>query len=275
MILVIDFQESILRGLAGAVAAGVVTGTARTRGMLSPGGQGVAFVIGTAATAAGWAWAGLLIAFFVSSTALTIWRSDDKMRRTINTIPQVLERNALQVAANGGFFALFLAVSMRSPNPRWEIAALGALAAANADTWATEIGIMLGGTPRSIFTWKRVPLGMSGGVTVMGTLAGIAGATFIGLIASYLLPSLGSRTLLVVAAAGSVGMLSDSLAGATLQARRYCDRCRQWTERRVHPCGYRTTHRRGFKWMTNDEVNLIGSFGGAVAAVVLARLLHG
>jgi uncharacterized protein (TIGR00297 family) len=272
---VIDFQEAILRGLAGAVAAGVVTGTARTRGMLSPGGQGVAFAIGVAATAAGWTWAALLIAFFVSSSALTIWRADDKMRRTINTIPQVAERSALQVAANGALFALFLALNFRSPNPRWEFAALGALAAANADTWATEIGIMLGGTPRSIFTWRRVPLGMSGGVTVLGTLAGASGALFIAVLAAWLMPSLNTRTLMIVAAAGTAGMLGDSLAGATLQTRRYCDRCRQWTERRVHPCGYRTTHRRGFKWMTNDEVNLIGTFTGALTAMVLMRLLRG
>ena len=98
---------------------------------------------------------------------------------------------------------------------------------------------------------------------------------FIGALAAWLLPTHNARTLLIIGAAGTCGMLGDSLAGATLQARRYCDRCRQWTERRVHPCGYRTTHRRGFKWMTNDEVNVIGSLTGAAAAVVLMRVLRG
>lgn len=270
-----NFQELILRGLAGAVVAGVITGMARTRGMLSPGGQAAAFAIGVIVTAAGWGWAMLLITFFVTSTGLTLWRAEDKMRRTINTTPQVAERSGAQVLANGGLFALFLLANIRSPHPRWEFAALGAVAAANADTWATEIGVMLGGTPRSLFTWRRVPLGMSGGVTIMGTLAGALGALLIGAVAASLMPLLGKNTMLLGFIGGFAGMVADSLAGATLQARRYCDRCRQWTERRVHPCGYRTTHRRGLKWVTNDEVNVLGTLSGAVVALVIWRIQRG
>jgi uncharacterized protein (TIGR00297 family) len=272
---VIDLQELIPRGLAGAVAAGAVTGVARRRGMLSPEGQGMAFTIGVLAAAAGWAWALLLIAFFVSSTGLTIWRAEDKRRWTMSTMPQVSGRTARQVAANGGVFALFLLLNLRGASPRWQLAALGALAAANADTWATEIGVLLGGIPRSIVTWQRVALGMSGGITALGTLAGVAGALFIAALAALMLPALDPRTLLIVMLAGTVGMLSDSIAGATVQARRYCDRCREWTERRVHPCGYRTTHRHGFTWMTNDTVNAIGAVIGACTAIALHRLLRG
>lgn len=272
---VIDFQEAILRGLAGAIVAGAVTGAARNRRMLSPEGQGMAFAIGVVATAAGWAWAIVLVAFFVSSTALTLWRADDKRRSTINTIPQLPERTARQVAANGGVFALCLLLNFRNVSPRWQLAALGALAAANADTWATEIGIMMGGTPRSILSWRRVTLGMSGGVTLFGTLAGVTGALFIAELASFLLPALHPRLPLIVAVAGTIGMLSDSMAGATVQTRRYCDRCREWTERRVHPCGYRTSHRHGFKWITNDEVNVFGALMGACAAIALERVLRG
>ena len=268
-----EFQVMILRGLAGAIAAAAVTGAARRRRMLSPEGQGMAFVIGVLACAAGWAWATLLVAFFASSSALTVWRAEDKRRRTIQTIPQVAERTARQVAANGGIFALCLLMHFRSDGPRWQLAALGALAAANADTWATEIGIMLGGIPRSIVSWRRVPLGMSGGVTVIGTLAGAAGALFLATLAAILLPELDRRTVSIVTAAGTIGMLSDSLAGATVQMRRYCDRCREWTERRVHPCGYRTTHRHGFRWLSNDVVNVWGASVGALAAIGLRRFI--
>jgi len=78
---VIDLQELIPRGLAGAVAAGAVTGVARRRGMLSPEGQGMAFTIGVLAAAAGWAWALLLIAFFVSSTGFKARGAGGKPRR--------------------------------------------------------------------------------------------------------------------------------------------------------------------------------------------------
>lgn len=253
------------------IGAGLITGRSRERNTLGPGGQGAAFGVGVGSLIAGWEWGGLLLAFFLSSSALTNWRRDEKMRRTITTVPQIAERNAKQVLANGMLFTLFALWYLRTGNERWAYAAAGAIAAATADTWSTEIGTLFGGVPRSVLTWKRIPVGMSGGVTIVGTLASMAGAALIAASAALALPMPGIRMAAITFVAGVIGGLGDSAAGASLQARRYCDRCREWTERRVHPCGYRTTHRRGFKWMTNDEVNLICTFVGAGAALVLAR----
>ena len=58
----------------------------------------------------------------------------------------------------------------------------GALAAAQADTWATEIGARASRPPRLITTSKRVPRGTSGGVTPLGTGGGVAGAVLISFI---------------------------------------------------------------------------------------------
>ena len=58
-------------------------------------------------------------------------------------------------------------------------AALGALAASAADTWATEIGSLATRPPRSILTLRPVPAGTSGGVNLLGMLAMVAGATFV------------------------------------------------------------------------------------------------
>ena len=59
---------------------------------------------------------------------------------------------------------------------------------------------------------------------------------------------------------------------ATVQARRWCEHCREWTERRVHPCSYRTVHAAGFRWMSNDMVNLSATVIGAAAAVAAGRV---
>ena len=63
---------------------------------------------------------------------------------------------------------------------------------------------------------------------------------------------------------------ADSLLGATLQSKRWCEQCKRWTERRVHTCQYRTRHARGVRWMTNDTVNLLATACGALAAVLAA-----
>lgn len=62
------------------------------------------------------------------------------------------------------------------------IAAFTYLAVMNADTWATELGILSKDKVYYIFDLKRkVPAGTSGGISVVGTLSGFAGAFLISL----------------------------------------------------------------------------------------------
>jgi uncharacterized protein (TIGR00297 family) len=263
----------VIRALAGAAGAGAITAGARKARALSESGQWAAFFCGIFAAAAGWWWAGLLIAFFVTSTALTRWGAVEKTNKTQGTLPRTSERHATQVLANGGLFVLFAFGAQYTGRERLAFAALGALAAASSDTWSTEVGTLLGGAPRLITTWKPVEPGLSGAVTPAGLVAGLAGALFIALAGAFTIPQ--HRVPLIIAAAvgGVAGCLADSLIGATLQSKRFCDRCRHWTERRVHSCGYRTRHARGLYWMSNDAVNLACTFVGAATAVVVGKLL--
>ena len=74
-----------------------------------------------------------------------------------------------------------------------------------------------------------------------------------------------------IVAGGVAGALADSVVGATLQDRRWCDTCETSTERAVHSCGTTTRHAGGFTAMDNDLVNLIATVvGGTVAALLVA-----
>jgi uncharacterized protein (TIGR00297 family) len=209
----------------------------------------------------------------VTSSALTRWRSREKMQKTEGTLPRAAERNATQVLANGGVFVLCAFGVLYTGRERLAFAALGALAAASSDTWSTEIGTLFGGTPRLITTGKKVEPGMSGGVSAAGFGAGIAGALFIALLGAFAIPQHHARLAMAAAIGGFGGCLADSLIGATLQSKRFCDRCRHWTERRVHSCGYRTRSARGIYWLSNDAVNVCGTFAGAAIAVLAGWLL--
>ncbi len=255
------------------MAAGAITAGARKTRTLSESGQWAAFGCGILATAAGWWWAATLIAFFVSSSLLTRWRQPEKMAKTEGTLPRTTDRNARQVLANGGFFVLFASASTSLRSELLAFAALGALAAASSDTWSTEIGTLFGGTPRMITTRAEVEPGMSGGVSLAGFGAAAAGAVFIALLGSLSVPQHHTRLAIAAAIGGFGGGLADSLIGATVQSRRFCDRCRHWTERRVHACGFRTRHARGINWLSNDLVNACGTFTGAVIAVVAGWVL--
>jgi uncharacterized protein (TIGR00297 family) len=266
-------EALVLRALAGAVAAGAITAAARKTRTLSESGQWAAFFTGIIAAAAGWWWAGVLILFFVSSSALTHWRAREKLALTEGSLPRGVERNASQVIANGGVFVPFAFAVRFTGNERWAYAALGALAAASSDTWSTEIGTLFGGTPRTITTGRPIEAGMSGGVSLAGFAAGVAGALAIALAGAFAIPHHHGRLAAAAAIGGFGGCLFDSLVGATLQATRYCDRCHCWTERRVHPCGYRTRQARGVYWMSNNVVNLACTCAGATISLLAGALM--
>jgi uncharacterized protein (TIGR00297 family) len=239
--------------LSGAIAA-VLTGT-------------LIFGVG------GWQWAVLLLAFFVSSSALT--RAFKKRKTGLNEkYSKGGQRDAAQVFGNGGLAAMFAALHYSFPDSAWVWLAFAAsLAAVNADTWATELGVLSPHSPRMITNPAReVEKGTSGGVTLVGTLAALAGAGLIGLLAVLVAPSPTSAGAgLLVTLAGLSGALFDSLLGATVQAIYQCPSCNKETERHpTHTCGSPTVLKRGWRWLDNDMVNL----GCAVFAVLLVIMVY-
>jgi uncharacterized protein (TIGR00297 family) len=193
---------------------------------LTRGGAAAALAVGGATLwGVGWRGFGLLLAFFVSGSLLT--RGGGR-------------RNARQVLANGGVSALAALLGA------WPAFA-GALAAAAADTWATEIGAFSPTAPRLITSGAPVPRGANGGITLLGTAGGVLGAAVMGGLTWVLGPH-DLRLAGVVAIAGVAGMLLDSLLGATAQ--------------------------RPFEdgWLDNDGVNLATTLAGAGIAAAGWRL---
>lgn len=255
--------------LVALLVAMVVAALAFVAGALTTSGAVAAVVVGALCVLARWGWAALLILYFVAAVAFSKLGADAKARRTGGVLAKAGRRDAVQVLANGGVFALtaFLSSRSASPSALFAAAAVGALAASAADTLATEIGTFVGGEPRSLTTWRAVPTGTSGGVSAGGSLAMIAGAILVAFAAFGL-----GLTLHVAAATigGVAGAIADSLLGALAQERRRCPRCDVGTERRVHDCGTPTEPAGGVSWLDNDLVNLCATLVGAAVAAALA-----
>ncbi len=241
-------------------------GARRTR-TLSTIGAAAAALIGTLAIAAGWSWGVLLLSLFVSASGLTKVGEGRKMERVRSIIEKGGERDVGQVLANGGVFAAAALGQILVPSSIWYAIAAGALAASAADTWATEVGTLAGGEPISIISRKRVPAGTSGGVTFVGTVAGVAGALFVAVLATL---ANWPVAFAAVALGGVAGALADSVLGGTLQARRWCDVCAMSTERVVHGCGATTRPAGGLAGFDNDLVNAVCSGVGALVALLLS-----
>lgn len=169
-----------------------------------------------------------LIALFILTFATTMYGRSKKEARGLSESRR--GRNASQIVANLGVAGLFAAVG-------WYEGCVAALAEAAADTVSSEIGQATGHPARLVTTGQAVPAGTDGGVTVVGTVAGLAAAAVIVAIGSGHHPLW--PTQLITWMAASAGLYLDSLLGATVE-------------------------RRG--WMGNDLVN----FSSTLVAAVLA-----
>lgn len=251
------------------MAAVAIALAARRAGALSAGGAAAAVVVGTVCMAAGLSWGALLVAYFVASTGLSRFRAAEKERRTSGVVAKGGARDAVQVVANGGLFTLAALGSLLAPSAVWNAAAAGALAAAAADTWATELGTLSRQLPRLVTTGRPVAAGTSGAVTWLGTLGSVAGALFVAGAAA--LGGWGVVAVTAALAGGLAGSAADTVLGAVAQARRWCPRCDQPTERRTHTCGSPTNVVGSLRWFDNDAVNLasgvVGLAIGAACAV--------
>jgi uncharacterized protein (TIGR00297 family) len=100
------------------------------------------------------------------------------------------------------------------------LAFIGAVATANGDTLASEIGQTSRIKPRMITNMEVTDTGVDGGVTPLGEVAALAGSIIIGLLAAATGMS-GGYGLLAGTVTGFLGTNFDSLLGATLQRKGY------------------------------------------------------
>lgn len=257
----------ILRFLLGAAFATVVSLSAARARSLSGSGAAAAAILGTIAVTAGWSWGILLVVFFTLTAALTAYQSARKRELTREIVKKSDARDAAQVLANGGAFALAALAWIATGSGIWLAAAAGSIAAAAADSWATETGIALGGRPRAILTGKPAAPGTSGAVTATGSLGGVAGAA--AMAATVLIIGWSRQIAAAAFFAGAAGMIIDSILGATVQARRFCTGCDTETEQPLHHCGRATEMIRGVRWLDNDMVNVLATLSGALIAALI------
>lgn len=285
------FIVSFFNLLVGFVLSAIIAALAYQRGSLAPSGVIGAMLVGTIIFASGgWVWALLLVAFFVSSSALSHYRARTK-EPFAEKFQKGQRRDLGQVLANGGWGALIALAFALTAQPILFVAFVGAMATVTADTWATELGVLSARPPRLITNGRVVPVGTSGAITPLGTLAAFVGAIFIGVVASLdtlwrgvenvllglpfidlsvslaLWPHSAAAWVPSAAMSGLAGSLFDSLLGATVQGIYFCDFDQKETESARHRCGRDTRLIRGWRWLDNDGVNFGASvFGSAVAA---------
>jgi uncharacterized protein (TIGR00297 family) len=255
-------DQFLLGALFGLLVA-IISYAAR---FLTKSGALATFVLAVVIYGIGaWELTAPIVTFFATSSILSKMGKTKKLE-----FNQMFEKSGTrdwaQVFANGGvagglaLLSAFFTVQQLYP------LYLGAIAAAAADTWGTEIGVLARGRVISIVSFSPVPAGTSGGISLFGTLGGALGAMTVAVSGYAWYGEI--RTALIVAIAGIAGSLADSLLGATLQARFRCSVCGAETERTEH-CGQEAEINGGVYWIRNDVVNVSCTLVGAIVACLL------
>jgi uncharacterized protein (TIGR00297 family) len=210
---------------------------------------------------------GVLIAFFISSSALTKLHEKTEMNQSKG-------RNYIQVLANGSVAAFFSILYYVFQSDVFMIAAVASIASSNADTWASEIGALTTGKTIHIHNFRQASKGVSGAISLLGTLASLLGALFI----SAVLMTIHALTFpidmqilipygLIVVVCGFLGCLIDSLLGGGLQAKYKGIETGTITENKVL-LNEHVIKISGFAWITNDTVNFLSALFASLISLL-------
>jgi uncharacterized protein (TIGR00297 family) len=170
----------------------------------------------------GWQGFLLLLAFFVIGSACT---KLGYKRKAAQNLAQEKggRRGARHAFANAGVATACALFAALTDYPiLFGLAFAAAFATAAADTASSEIGQLLGKRTFLITTFRPVPRGTEGAVSLEGTLAGIAASLVIAALGALLglYPWLG---VLPIVAAAFVGTTFESVVGAALEKRQLLD----------------------------------------------------
>lgn len=238
----------------------------------------------------------LMGAFFVTSSILTKIASRRGKDLHLEELHEKMDvRDWTQVLSNAIIPLCFLALYKLSGEVFYWIGFVTAFASSNADTWASEVGVLSKTPPRTLLGKKSIRAGLSGGVTPLGLAASLAGAlviagfdgflTLLGHLLSQeqvLLPAMGffialSGQVVLVSFFGFFGALLDSLMGELLQAKyKTKDPSGLITERvQVHIKNelVETELVSGLSWLNNNRVNLMSTAIASICSTFVAALL--
>jgi len=168
-------------------------------------------------------------------------------------------RSIIQVLANGLPALIFAILFYITKREGCLLSVIASFAAATADTFSSEIGMLSKRRPVSILTFKPIRQGLSGGITLLGFAGAVIGAALVSFLA---IPKFGLSGMAAVIVTGVVSSIVDSLLGASIQAKykepdsgeALSEPC--LTERR-EASGQKLQLSKGIKWINNDVVNFV------------------
>ncbi len=262
----------LLRFLAGAAVSAIVSYFTLKKKALTPaaalesclmmliasvfGGYGVLFA--------------LVFSFLLVSIAGKL-TEDKRLERTQGIHKKHGARDAVQVLVNGIFASITAILYYITSDTLCIALYFLSVTESLADSVASDIGVLSKKPPIDICRFVRVQPGISGGISLLGTLS----AFFCSIIMCgvfIIFYGFELRYFIIIALCPVLGMLIDSIIGSLLQVKYRCDICGKITEKTEH-CGVNTKQVQGINVIDNDIVNLMSNGFSVLLGLLICSLM--
>lgn len=252
------------------LAAAVAFITIKKKAFTVPAALSACAMLIIAALCSGWSGIVIVLAayFTIFAVDMIVGDRSEKVTKSINQRSGA--RGIVQVIANALAATISAVVGFMFKKPELMMVYAAALTECLADSLASDVGVLSKKEPVDICRMKRIKRGLSGGVSLLGTLSALAGCVWMFLI-SWIFFGLSLDLFIVIIVIPMVGILIDSILGSLVQAKYECAVCGKSTEKTFH-CGEKANHAGGIKLINNDAVNIISNFVTAILAAVYVLL---
>ncbi|XP_058221426.1 protein VTE6, chloroplastic isoform X1 [Rhododendron vialii] len=145
-------------------------------------------------------------------------------------------------------FLSIIGVGGKAFSHLWVLGFVASFCTKLSDTVSSEIGKAYGKTTYLVTTFKIVPRGTEGAMSVEGTVAGLLASILLA-FAGFWMGLIKVSEALICVVASQIANLGESVIGASLQ------------------------DKEGFRWLNNDAVNVINISMGSILAVLIQQIL--
>ena len=176
-------------------------------------------------------------------------------------------RGFLQILINGGFGTLAMLAYGFTGHKGLLVVSIVAVGGCFVDSVSSDVGTLSQKAPYDFLRCKPVPVGLSGGVSLLGTLCALFASAAIAVALTWYLALPWTDGLILTGLMFGQSLL-DSLLGSGLQVKYQCHACGNLTEKKTH-CDQETQYHSGLVWMDNNMVNLLSSLAVTLAATAI------
>jgi uncharacterized protein (TIGR00297 family) len=177
-------------------------------------------------------------------------------------------RNAIQVISNGIIALIMLLIFSLTQSEIYLTGFLVSLSISLCDTFSSDVGSFMKGSTYDIITWKPVQSGVSGGVSLPGTIAGLVASVLFALFAGFIY-DINTNDLFAIVAGGVAGMITDSILGSRWQSR-YLLHGKIIEEKMLN-----AVHHSGHQWLDNNMVNLVSNLSVSLLSLMFVKIISG